>query len=173
MIADLHHRQGAGDIRRRDMQLLRLLELAQRLQLLLFILFRHPQQILTQLVAIGIGRRRLIEGVGIQQLIQQQRVARQLAGDHRRCRAERNQVFQRAGEFAQQFKIGGAGDDAGQQRRDPRQRQRRIGARADFAQQMRHQLIQHLAAARADGAPIQLFAEIGNQRQHAAAVGVV
>ena len=66
MIADLHHRQGAGDIRRRDMQLLRLLELAQRLQLLLFILFRHPQQILTQLVAIGIGRRRLIEGVGIQ-----------------------------------------------------------------------------------------------------------
>jgi len=38
---------------------------------------------------------------------------------------------------------------------------------------MRHQLIQHLAAARADGAPIQLFAEIGNQRQHAAAVGVV
>ncbi|SSL82155.1 Uncharacterised protein [Klebsiella pneumoniae] len=100
-------------------------------------------------------------------------MARQLAGDHRRCRAERNQVFQRAGEFAQQFKIGGAGDDAGQQRRDPRQRQRRIGARADFAQQMRHQLIQHLAAARADGAPIQLFAEIGNQRQHAAAVGVV
>lgn len=74
-----------------------MLELAQRLQLLLFILFRHPQQILTQLVAIGIGRRRLIEGVGIQQLIQQQRVARQLAGDHRRCRAERNQVFQRAG----------------------------------------------------------------------------
>lgn len=97
MIADLHHRQGASDIRRRDMQLLRLLKLAQRLQLLLFILFRHAQQVLAQLVAIGIGRRRLIEGVGIQQLIQQQRVARQLAGDHRRRRAERDQVLQRAG----------------------------------------------------------------------------
>ena len=34
-------------------------------------------------------------------------------------------------------------------------------------------LARDLAAARADGAPIQLFAEIGNQRQHAAAVGVV
>jgi hypothetical protein len=88
---------------------------------------------------------------GIQQLIQQQRMARQLAGDHRRRGAEANQVLQRAGEFAQQLQIGGAGDDpvnSGVMR----QRHRRIGARADFAQQMRHQLIQHLAA-RADGAP--------------------
>jgi hypothetical protein len=80
VIAHFHHRQRSGDIGRGDMQQLRLLKLAQRLQLLLFVLFRHAQQILTQLIAIGIGRRRLIQRVGIQQLIQQQRMARQLAG---------------------------------------------------------------------------------------------
>ena len=152
------------------MQQLCLLKLAQRLQLLLFVLFRHAQQILAQLIAIGIGRRRLIEGIGIQQFIQQQRMARQLTGNHRRGGAEANQMFQRAGKLAEQFQIGGSGDDTGQQRRNPRQRHRRIGPRAHLAEQMRHQLIQHLAPARADSAFIQLFTKIGNQRQHTATV---
>jgi hypothetical protein len=35
---------------------------------------------------------------------------------------------------------------------------------------MRHQVIEHLAAARANGALIQLFAKISNHRHHAAAI---
>ncbi|SVM49059.1 Uncharacterised protein [Klebsiella pneumoniae] len=66
VIAHFHHRQGSGDIGRSDMQQLRLLKLAQRLQLLLFILFRYAQQILPKLVAIGIGGRRLIKRIRVQ-----------------------------------------------------------------------------------------------------------
>ena len=93
MIAHFHHRQGSGDIGRGDMQQLRLLKLAQRLQLLLFIIFRYAQQILAQFIAIGIGGRRLIKRIRVQQLVQQQRMASQLAGDHRRRRAQANQVL--------------------------------------------------------------------------------
>ena len=75
------------------MQQLRLFKLTQRFQLLFFIFFRHAQQILAQFIAVRIGRRRLIKRVRIQQFVQQQRVARQLAGNHRRSGAQANQGF--------------------------------------------------------------------------------
>ena len=37
---------------------------------------------------------------------------------------------------------------------------------------MRHELVKHLTAARANRAPVQLFTKIGDQRQHAAAIAV-
>ncbi|MMZ66228.1 hypothetical protein D1872_287060 [compost metagenome] len=88
MIADFHYRQRASDVRGRHAQHLCLLKLTQRLKLLLFIVFRNAQQILAQLIAIGIHRGRLVQRVGVKQFIKQQRITRQLAGDHRRCRAE-------------------------------------------------------------------------------------
>ena len=100
MIAHFHYRQGAGDICRRHAQHLRLLKLTQRLKLLLFVLFRYAQQILTQLVAVGVRRRRLIQRIRVEQFVQQQRITRQLVRHHRRGGAERNQVLQRAGKLA-------------------------------------------------------------------------
>ena len=63
---------------------------AQGFQLLLFIFFRNTQQILAQLIAVGIGGGGLIEGRRIEQFIQQQRMPRQLAGDHRGGGTEAN-----------------------------------------------------------------------------------
>ena len=37
---------------------------------------------------------------------------------------------------------------------------------------MRHELVKHLTTARTNRAPVQLFAKIGDQRQHAAAIAV-
>ena len=76
-------------------------------------------------------------------------------------------MLQRAGEFAQQLEIGGAGDNAHQQRRNARQREESILARTDIAEQMRHQVVEHLTSTRAKGALIQLFTKVSNQRQHA------
>ena len=68
----------------------------------------------------------------------------------------------------QQFEVGGTGDDAEQQLRQPHQR-RRVLARAYLRQQARHQLIEHVAAARADGAFVDVVAEIGDGAQHLSA----
>ncbi len=75
-------------------------------------------------------------------------------------------MLERPGEFAEQLQIGGTGDDPAQQRSQARQRHRGIGAGANVAEQMRHQMVQHLATARANGALVQLKAEIGDQRHH-------
>ena len=78
-------------------------------------------------------------------------------------------MLQRPRKLAQKLKVRGARDDPAQQRHHARQRHRRIRPRADLAQQVRHQVIQHLTAARANGALVQLKTEIGNQRHHAMA----
>ena len=114
MIAHFHDRQRTGDIRCRNAQQLRLFELAYRLQLLLFIIDRDAHQILAQLVAIGVGGGRLIERGGIEQLIQQQRIARQLAGDHWRRRAQADQVPQGAVIFGKKLQVGAAREHAQQ-----------------------------------------------------------
>lgn len=82
MIAYFHYRQRSGDICCGNTQELRLFELAHRLQLLLFILCRNTQQILPQFVTVGVSGSGLIQRGGVEQLIQQQRIARQLAGNH-------------------------------------------------------------------------------------------
>ncbi len=69
----------------------------------------------------------------------------------------------------QQLEVSGAGDDAEQQLCQPHQRGRRVLARAHLRQQARHQLIEHVAAARADGALVDVMAEIGDGAQHLSA----
>ncbi|MNE11696.1 hypothetical protein D3C80_1044640 [compost metagenome] len=81
-------------------------------------------------------------------------------------------MFERPREFTEQLKIGRARNNPRQERRHARQRNRRIGARTDVAQQMRHQMIQHLASARPNGALVHLHTEIGDQRDHAMAIVV-
>ncbi|MNC27501.1 hypothetical protein D3C75_756730 [compost metagenome] len=76
MVADFHHWQGAGDVGGSDAQQLRLFELAQSFELLFFVVIRHAQQILAQLVAISIGGGRLVQRVWVEQFVEQQRVTR-------------------------------------------------------------------------------------------------
>ncbi len=78
VVAHLHQRQGAGDVGRHDAQQLHLLELTQRLHLLLHVLFGDAQQELAQLGLVLIERGGVVEVLGIEQLVQQNRVAGQL-----------------------------------------------------------------------------------------------
>ena len=142
VVAHLHQRQGAGDVGGDDAQELHLLELAQRLHLLLHVLLGDAQQELAQLGLVLIQRGGVVEVLGIQQLVQQDGVAGQLLAHQVALVTQAYQLAQGGGVFRQQLQIGAAGEDAGQQGADPLEQAGGLAARHHQAQQLRHQPVQ-------------------------------
>jgi hypothetical protein len=77
-IAHLHQRQAPGEIRERHAEYRHLLKLPQRLHLAFRIVRRQALGSRVEFVHEARARRQLIEGIGIDQLVQQQREIRDL-----------------------------------------------------------------------------------------------
>lgn len=84
----------------------------------------------------------MVEVLGIEQLVQQNRVAGQLLAHQVALVTQAHQLAQGGGVFRQQLQIGAAGEDAGQQGADPLEQAGRLAARHHQAQQLRHQPVQ-------------------------------
>ena len=105
VVADLHQRQRAGELRGGHAQAVRQLEVAQRLHLLFQIVLGNPRQPLAQF---GGQLRRLgraVQAAFIEQFVEQQREMGDLLGDQRAGRAELQQAGQRAGVLGEQHQI--------------------------------------------------------------------
>ncbi|MND62336.1 hypothetical protein D3C80_536180 [compost metagenome] len=159
VVAHLHQRQGAGNVGSDYAQQLYLLELAQRLHLLLHVLFGDAQQELAQLGLVLVQRGGVVEVLGIQQLVQQYGVAGELLAHQVALVAQAHQLAQGGGVLRQQLQVGAAGEDAGQQGADPLEQAGGLTARHHQSQQLGHQPVQGDAPLGPDLAALVLLLE--------------
>ncbi len=101
VIANLHQRQGAGDLGSRNPQSVRQLEVAQRFHLLLEVVLGNARQPLAQFGSEFRRQRRAEQPPRVEQLVEQQRKARDLLGDPRTASTKLEQTLQGAGVFSQ------------------------------------------------------------------------
>ncbi len=93
-ITDPHQRQRSSHLTSRHLETIHQAEIAQHLHLLFQVIDGDAQLVLTQLILqLGLAQR-TIETIGVQQLIQQQRVAREIIGDPRAGATEGHQLLQ-------------------------------------------------------------------------------
>ena len=106
VVADLHQGQVAADFRGRHAQAVGQLEMAQRLHLLLKVVFGDARQALAQLAGQLWRQWGAEQAALIEQLIEQQRVAGHLLGDPGAGGAQGQQLAQCTRVFRQQHQVG-------------------------------------------------------------------
>ncbi|CSA39796.1 Uncharacterised protein [Vibrio cholerae] len=127
MVTHFHHRKHASDIRCGNAQDRDLLKLAQPFHLLLHIFFWNARQKIPQLGLIRLQWNWVIQMLWINQLIKQDRITRELLGNHWASGTQAHQLHQSSGMLIEQFKVSGACGDTVQQCQYARQTKFCIG----------------------------------------------
>ncbi len=135
------------------------LEVTKGLHLLLEVVLGNPHQPLAQLGGQLGGLWRAEQAPFVEQLVEQDREAGDLLGNHRAGRAEGQQALQRAGVLGQQHQVGRTPRHRLHQRQDPLQHHVRPGR--DHGQQARHEGIQALPPETLHGSYLGAVAQIG------------
>ena len=145
LVAKRFQRPHAGQVLRYQAEGLRVLEMAQCVHLCFYIAMALGQ-LLFQLCGQLWPVRRGVQHAGVQQLVQQNGVARQVVGHPGAGRVQRGQALQGLRVFQQQRQIGGAAADGIDQLQDALQRGVRVVEAGRYLHQRAHQGVQLFAA---------------------------
>ncbi len=166
IVRNVHQRQDAAHLARRDAELMRFLEPPQYLEFCLFAATLHCAQSGPQFSAqrLDVGNR--VQQRRIEQFVEQHGMPAQLIGEPAACAADLDQQTQRAWVFEQQDIVGRAAHRRFEQRHQPLQREVGVSRRLRFPEQLRNQRIDARTALSTNPRPVARSAQPVDQHRN-------